>query len=49
VRESLQAAFGDGPVVVIPGKRYKAVVAVLKHMPSFIRSGLQMRYSKARV
>ena len=49
VRCSLDAAFGDGPVVVIPGKRYKVMVAVLRHLPEFIRRRFQRRYSKARV
>ena len=49
VRESLDAAFGDGPVVVIPGKRYKAMVAFLKYMPGWVRGAFQRRYGKARV
>ena len=49
VRCSLDAAFGDGPVVVIPGKRYQVMVAVLRHLPEFIRRHFQRRYSKARV
>jgi uncharacterized protein len=49
VRESLDAAFGDGPTVVIPGKRYKLVVAVLRHLPNFIRRRVTKRYGKQRV
>lgn len=49
VRESLDAAFGDGPVVVIPTKRYRAIVWGLRYMPRWIRSILQRRYGKARV
>jgi len=49
VRASLDAAFGDGPVVVIPGKRYRFLVAVLRHMPAFLRRRLQRRYSKQRL
>lgn len=49
VRTSLDAAFGDGPVVVIPGKRYRLLVGVLKHMPEFLRRGFQRRYSKQRL
>jgi uncharacterized protein len=49
VRESLNAAFGDGPVVVIPGRRYRWIVAALRHMPPWIRRRMQQRYGKARV
>ncbi len=49
VRESLQAAFGDGPTVVIPGKRYRAVVFALRHMPMWVRARMQERYGRARV
>ena len=49
VRESLDAAFGDGPTVVIPGKRYKLVVAMLRHMPMWVRGMLQERYGRARI
>jgi len=49
VRESLDAAFGDGPVVVIPTKRYRMIVTALRHMPAWMRSVFQRRYSKARI
>lgn len=49
VRESLDAAFGDGPVVVIPTKRYRAIVTGLRYMPRWLRGILQKRYGKARV
>lgn len=49
VRESLTAAFGDGPTVVIPGFRYRMVVFALRHMPMWIRSLMQERYGRARV
>lgn len=49
VRESLAAAFGDGPVVVIPGKRYKAIVMALRYMPLWVRRLLQERYGRARI
>ncbi len=49
VRESLAAAFGDGPVVVIPGKRYRAVVLALRYMPLWVRRLMQERYGRARV
>jgi short-subunit dehydrogenase len=49
VRASLDAAFGDGPVVVIPGKRYRLVVSALKHLPGWTRNIFQRRYGKARV
>jgi short-subunit dehydrogenase len=49
VRESLEAAFGGGPVVVVPGKRYKFLVLALRYMPMWIRGMLQERYSRARI
>lgn len=49
VRESLEAAFGGGPTVVIPGKRYKFLVLALRYMPIWIRRSLQERYSRARI
>lgn len=49
VRESLAAAFGDGPVVVIPGKRYRALVLALRYMPLWVRRLMQERYGRARV
>lgn len=49
VRESLAAAFGDGPVVVVPGKRYRGVVFALRHMPLWVRRLMQERYGRARV
>ena len=49
VRESLAAAFGDGPVVVIPGKRYRALVLALRYLPLWVRRMLQERYGRARI
>ncbi len=49
VRESLDAAFGEGPVVVIPARRYRMIVFALRHMPEWVRRRLQRRYGKARV
>ena len=49
VKTSLDAAFGDGPVVVIPGRRYRMIVAGLRHMPMWVRERMQQRYGKARV
>lgn len=49
VRDSLDAAFGDGPVVVIPGRRYRLIVAGLKYMPAWLRGLMQRRYGKARI
>jgi uncharacterized protein len=49
VRESLEAAFGGGPVVVVPAKRYKLIVLALKYLPNWMRRSFQMRYGKARV
>jgi short-subunit dehydrogenase len=49
VRESLESAFGDGPVVVIPGKRYKGLVLGLRYMPQWLRGMLQERYARARI
>ena len=48
VRESLEAAHAGGPVVVIPGKRYQAIVLALRYMPQWVRRTLQQRYGKAR-
>lgn len=49
VRDSLEAAFGGGPVVVIPGKRYQLLVLALRYMPLWIRRIMQERYSRARI
>ncbi len=49
VRESLKAAFGDGPTVVIPGKRYQGLVLALRYMPQWLRGMLQERYARARI
>jgi len=49
VRESLDNAFGDGPVVVIPALRYKLIVLALKYLPNWMRRSFQTRYGKARV
>jgi hypothetical protein len=49
VRDSLDAAFGGGPVVVIPAKRYKLIVLALKYLPNWMRRSFQARYGKARV
>ncbi|MDH5235346.1 MAG: SDR family oxidoreductase [Gemmatimonadota bacterium] len=49
VRASLDAAFGDGPVVLIPGKRYKLMVTALKYLPDFLKHAFQRRYAKSRV
>ena len=48
VRESLEAAHAGGPVVVIPGKRYQAIVLMLRYLPWWARRALQQRYGKAR-
>ena len=48
VRESLEAALGGGPVVVVPGKRYQAIVLALRYLPQWVRRSLQQRYGKAR-
>ncbi|MFM9012389.1 MAG: SDR family NAD(P)-dependent oxidoreductase [Gemmatimonadota bacterium] len=47
-RESLAAAHAGGPVVVVPGKRYQAIVLALRYMPQWVRRTLQQRYGKAR-
>lgn len=49
VRESLEEAFGRGRTVVIPGRRYKAAVFALRHMPLWLRRMMQERYGRARV
>jgi len=48
VRESLDAIFGGGPVVVVPGKRYQLIVLALRYLPQWVRRTLQGRYGKAR-
>lgn len=48
VRESLDAIFTDGPVVVVPGKRYQLIVLALRYLPQWVRRTLQGRYGKAR-
>ena len=48
VRESLEAAHAGGPVVVVPGKRYQAIVLMLRYLPWWARRALQQRYGKAR-
>ena len=48
VRESLDAIFSGGPVVVVPGKRYQLIVLMLRYMPQWVRRLLQSRYGKAR-
>ena len=49
VKESLDAAFGGGPTVVIPGWQYRVIVWAFKVAPGFIRRAFQRRYSKSRV
>lgn len=49
VRESLDAAFGDGPVVLIPARRYRIIVWALRHMPHWLRRAFQRKYGKTRV
>ena len=48
VRESLDAAFGDGPTVVVPSKRFRTIVFALRFMPRWVRNILQRRYGKQR-
>ena len=48
VRASLEAIFGGGPVVVVPGKRYQLIVLALRYLPQWVRRTLQGRYGKAR-
>ncbi|MEX2182089.1 MAG: SDR family oxidoreductase [Gemmatimonadaceae bacterium] len=49
VRESLAAAFGDGPVVVIPKFSYRFVTWLFQVTPRSIRQAFQRRYGRARV
>jgi short-subunit dehydrogenase len=49
VRDSLDAAFSDGPVVVIPSKRFRLIVWALRYLPSGFRRALQRRYGKTRM
>lgn len=49
VTRSLDALFNDGPVVVIPGKRYQLLVLALRYVPNWMRRGLQQKYGRTRV
>ncbi len=46
VRESLAAVRAKGPVVVIPGKRYRAIVFLLRHAPLWMRTRGAKRYRR---
>ncbi len=48
VRDSLDAAFGNGPTVVIPAFRYRFIVWLFRYTPGFIRRAFQRRYAKSR-
>jgi uncharacterized protein len=48
IRESLHAVNNGGPVVVIPGIRYKILVAVLRHAPIRFLFVLARRYRRDR-
>jgi uncharacterized protein len=47
VRESLDAMARGGPTVVIPGKRYRAIVFLLRHAPLWLRARGARRYRRA--
>lgn len=49
VKDSLDNAFGHGPVVVIPNWKYKTIVLMLRYMPLWLRRMMQERYGRARV
>lgn len=49
VKDSLDNAFGDGPVVVVPNWKYKGIVLMLRYMPLWLRRMMQERYGRARV
>ncbi|MFN8570708.1 MAG: SDR family oxidoreductase [Gemmatimonadaceae bacterium] len=46
VRESLGAIERGGPVVVIPSKRYRAIVFLLRHAPLWMRTRGAKRYRR---
>jgi short-subunit dehydrogenase len=48
VRESLDAAIGDGPFVLVPALRYKLIVWLFRYTPDFIRQIFQRRYARSR-
>ncbi|MEP7345588.1 MAG: SDR family NAD(P)-dependent oxidoreductase [Gemmatimonadaceae bacterium] len=48
VRESLAAVAKKGPVVVIPGKRYRVIVFLLRHAPLWVRTRGAKRYRRDR-
>ena len=47
VRESLDAMVRHRPTVVIPGKRYRAIVFALRHAPLWLRTFGARRYRRA--
>ncbi|MBI1808519.1 MAG: SDR family oxidoreductase [Gemmatimonadetes bacterium] len=49
VRESLAEASRGRKVVVVPGKRYKTLVFLIKYAPEWLLSIFRGRYGKARV
>ena len=48
VRESLDAAFGNGPTVVVPAFQYRFIVGLFRFTPGFIRRAFQRRYGRSR-
>lgn len=48
VDDSLRQIAADGPVVCIPGFKYKLIVALIRHMPDWLQAPLRARYGRAR-
>ena len=48
VRDSLAQAARRGPVVCIPGKRYKALVLLIRYAPEWLVGFFRARYGKTR-
>jgi short-subunit dehydrogenase len=49
VAESLEAVRRRRPVVVIPGRRYRAAVFLLRYMPAWLRRRVTKRYRRDRI
>lgn len=48
VRTSLSSLERGGPVVVVPGLKWKAIVALLRYLPRWMLRGSARRYQKTR-
>lgn len=48
VDDSLAQVARGGPVICIPGKRYKAIVFLIKYLPEWLIGGIRRRYGRMR-